>query len=1110
MCFDTDFPVHDEDGLGSMNCCARREGWDAAAHRLLVRPPRRAAILVIALLMACAAAAGAQQPLTPGAGTPQSVPLARQRRRVPPVPPGSVLPSYAGVEGRPHRKVQPVPTAESLHDWSGLEVTSIRFEGVTSADLNPLPAELPQQPGQPLDPVRVRDSLRRLYATGLYRTIAVDGRRTGNSVALTFNGVPTLFLGRILVRGVRNTQLSTQLSYSTRLNPGTVYTQDKIDRAVRLLQQSLQENGYYQGKVTPHTFADLPNAEMNVQMTVHAGDQARVGTVAVKGNSGISLAKFRKKARLKAGSKVNSDTVSRALSNLRKFYQKKSRLEAHVSLASQKYRPKLNRLDYTFQDDRGPLVSISVQGAKLSKGDIRSLVPVYSEGTLDTDLLNEGSRNIRDYFQRMGFFDAKVSFTSSRKAGVAHIQYTVKPGPRDRIVSVGIEGNHYFGSPLIAERLGVQAAGLFRPHGAYSQALQAADVNAITALYQSNGFTDVKVTPEVHQAGTSKGERDLAVLYKIDEGPQQKVGKYAIQGASASQLAAIRPRLSLAPGQPYSGSNLVADRDAILGYFLDHGYDHAEVTVQQKAAAGNRNLIDIAIHVVPGEQIFIRKVLISGLHYTRPSTVKHDILVQPGQPLDQAKLLETQRRLYNLTLFNQVNAAVENPAGDEPSKNVLLQFDEARRWDVDYGAGFQAQTGTPSTNCLTEIQAIQFGITDYSCNPNGKFGVSALVELDISRINLFGRNQSFGFRGEYGTLEQEITSNYSAPHFFNHPTLAMSLSGGYINAQNVITFASSTAEGDLRLTQRADDANTWIYQLSYRRVKVDTSTIQVAPNEIPILSEPVRVGGPEITWIHDTRRPEPLDATAGMYNSVQVFVTDHTILDSEANFAHLDWTNSTYYPLGRRKNFILARNTRFGMERVFGEGKYESIPLPERLYAGGAESLRGFPLNSAGPRDSLTGFPIGGAGVLVNQTELRFPHPELPWFGRTLGFVLFEDMGNVFNNSSDIWPSALRIKQPHSWTCRNLSETYQEQVTRSSSTNPTGHCDFNDFSHTVGVGARYHTPIGPIRLDFGYNLNPPIYPVIVTYGTNSNGQTQAPYVGQAGHFNFFFSIGQAF
>lgn len=1077
------------------------------------------AVLLAALVYAPAAVVRGQLPIgqqTNQPPTPASP--SQQRNKVPPVPPGSVLPSYAAKQAETTVKVQTVPTSPNLGGLAGLEVEEIRFEGVSRSALEPLPEQMEQQTQAPLDAAAVRASLRRLFATGLYRNIAVEVEREGKGVVLIFTGEPTVFIGRISVQGAKNHDLNNQLNYSTRLNPGTPYSGQKLSRANDLLEETLEQNGYYQGTIAAHTSMDKTNAEINVEFEVRTGKQARVGDVTVKGDSGMSIATFRKKAKLKPGSKVSSETVSRALGDMRKTYQKQQRLEANVSLASSRYERAPNHVNYDFQADRGPIVRIVVEGAKLSQGKIRTLVPVYSEGTLDEDLLNEGSKRIRDYYQRQGYFYAKVTHSTSASDGVTRVTYDVTPGHRDRITSVAVEGNGYFGAWLLEQRLSVQPASLFMRHGIYSQALEQADVNSITALYQDNGFTDVKVTPEMRESPGKNGERNLSLVYQIVEGIQQKVGEYRIDGLTPAELKEIEPRLNLQPGQPYSGNNLAADRDAILGYFLDHGYDHAKVTLQQSSAG--KDLINVHMHVEPGDRILIRKVLISGLHYTRRDTVEPDILVAAGQPLDQAKLLETQRQLYNLTLFNEVNTAVENPAGDQLEKNVLVQFDEARRWDVGYGGGFQAQTGTPATNCPNPVSLIQLGInpSTYTCSPNGKFGVSAVVDLDVSRINLWGRNQSLTFRGEYGSLEKEITLNYAAPRFFNHKTIDLSVGGGYINAQNVVTFASSTSEGDIRMTEHPNLKDTLIYQFSYRRVQVDPNTIQVSPDLIPLLSEPVRVGGPELTWIHDTRRPEPLDARAGIYNSIQVFATDHAVLSSEANYAHFDWSNSSYYALGRNKNFILARNTRFGMERVFGEGKYESIPLPERLYAGGPESIRGFPLNSAGPRDSLTGFPIGGAGVFVNQTELRLPYPQLPYFGKSLGFVLFEDMGNVFNNSSDIWPSAIRIKQPHSWTCKDLNPADQEKVSRSSSTNDTGLCDFNDFSHTVGMGARYHTPIGPIRVDFGYDLNPPIYPVIIGYGSTStsgsnscaNSSLSPPCVGQAGHFNFFFSIGQAF
>jgi hypothetical protein len=119
-------------------------------------------------------------------------------------------------------------------------------------------------------------------------------------------------------------------------------------------------------------------------------------------------------------------------------------------------------------------------------------------------------------------------------------------------------------------------------------------------------------------------------------------------------------------------------------------------------------------------------------------------------------------------------------------------------------------------------------------------------------------------------------------------------------------------------------------------------------------------------------------------------------------------------------------------------------------------------------------------------------------------------MGNVFSNASDAWASALRTRQPNREACKNTTappnpETWAGTV---NSTGWQGACGFNYFSHAPGLGLRYHTPIGPIRLDFSYNLNPPIFPVIYDYSLSNSASN--PHVGSAGHFNFFFSLGQAF
>ena len=362
--------------------------------------------------------------------------------------------------------------------------------------------------------------------------------------------------------------------------------------------------------------------------------------------------------------------------------------------------------------------------------------------------------------------------------------------------------------------------------------------------------------------------------------------------------------------------------------------------------------------------------------------------------------LNTQRNLYSFALFNEVNTAVENPAGDATAKTILLQVAEARRWTLTYGFEFEAQTGQPQNNCSGAFYA---GV---ACSPNGKTGVSPRVLIDITRNDIFGRAQSASLQGTYGLLEQSVGIQYQVPHIEGNPNFGFTFSGGYANSQDVSTYVASRLEGAFRLTENFNHpeswlsrANTFIYELDFRRVKVAASSLQVYPGEISEPSTATRVGGPAFTWIRETR-DVPMDARRGTYTSFQEFLSDR-LFGAQAEFNRIDTSNSSYYAFDKGR-FVLARNTRYGQVRSFGTGSSGLIPLPERLYAGGAVSLRGFSQNAAGPRDPETGYQIGGAGALINNTELRLPPPTLPWLGNT-----------VSSSSFTIWAMYLRMRAMH-------------------------------------------------------------------------------------------------
>ena len=1026
------------------------------------------------------------------------------------------------------------PLAESIWTRAGIPVTGIRFEGVTFAPHDAIMTDLMQKTGDPLDPQKVRADIRRLYASGRYRDISVSGETSGNGLTLIYAGVPRYYVGRVEVNGVQQERLASLLQFATKLDPGTAFTEAQIPAALAGVKQSLQQNGYYEADVQIATTRDDPNSQVNVTFTIKQGPQAHVGNVGLQGKDpGINVQEFRKKGKLDCGwfstltnklilrgcnVKVTRDTTSSALSGVRKYYQKNDRLEGTISQQSETYAPPRKQLDYQFLANQGPIVNITIEGAKVSKDRKKLLVPIYEEATVDRDLVNEGAFNIRDYLQRQGYFDVEDSVRFlGRGTGTVTVQYTVTPGKRHKVGLVNIEGNKYFSDALIEQQLRVKKADLYVRSGTYSTQLVESDRSGIEALYRSSGFSHVKVTSSVKDTDkTSNGQAlkvaIIDVTYKIDEGEQQKFGEVNLSGVGSSRQDAIKTLLSAETGQPFSLITLSNDRDAVLRYYLAHGFDLAQVEIQQQPDPDNKDRINVNLAVSEGHQVTIDHVLLSGLVHTKPAVVQQQVLVHAEDPLDQASLLQTQRNLYNLALFNEVNTAVQNPTGNAPTKNVLVQLTEAKRWDVTYGFGFEAQTGTPSLG-PGQVQG-------QTAAQNGKAGVSPRGSIDISRINFRGTQQSLTLHTTFGLLERVATLTFNNPQFLGHPNFTAAVAGGYSNVQNITTFQASTLQGDFRVTQKYKKADTIIYDFLYRRVSVNPDSLEVTPNLIPLQSQPVTVGGPGITYFHDSRDPSPVDASRGQYYSLQEFISS-SIFGAQADFNRLDMSYSSYYSFGNKK-YVLARNTRVGFENTFGStsGSGETIgvvncagdlfftnaacnlvPLPERMYAGGATSHRGFGINGAGPRDLTTGYPVGGSGVVVNSVELRMPPPTLPLVGNSVSFVLFHDMGNVFRYPSDMFTSIKHFRQPDQQTCYNIPPklTPPEQLI-----DETGTCNFNNYEHAVGLGLRYKTPVGPIRLDFSWNLNPTVYPVYYDYTANS------PYKGKAGHFNFFFSIGQAF
>ena len=526
--------------------------------------------------------------------------------------------------------------------------------------------------------------------------------------------------------------------------------------------------------------------------------------------------------------------------------------------------------------------------------------------------------------------------------------------------------------------------------------------------------------------------------------------------------------------------------------------------------------MDVTFKIHEGEQVFVNNVFVSGLNHTKPFVVQRELKVKAGDPLSQIDMLQTQQRLYDLGIFSQVGTAVQNPNGNEPDKNVLVDIEEAKRYTFNYGIGLEFQTGQPSAVGSNQAK--------------GNTGVSPRVSLSITRLNFRGRDHTITLKADVGSLQQRGLISYTAPRWFNSPNWKLSLTAFYDNTIDVTTFTSQRLEGSVQAEQIVSKATTMAYRFTYRRVKA--SNIDISPEQIPLLSLPVRVGEPGFSYIRN-KRDNNLETTKGSYNTIDAGVAA-AVFGSEADFSSILGQNATYHAFGKNrpteKKFVFARSLRIGVETAFGNTvilppgqacpdptqtncpSTTVIPLAERFFTGGGNSHRGFGLNQAGPRDPVTGFPLGGSALFLNNFELRLPPPTLPFVQDNLGFAIFEDAGNVFTNGRDMLNNLLRWRQKDPQLCLQPSTATQ--------------CDYSYISHAIGVGVRYKTPIGPVRFDFGYNLNPPAFPScqdVPSYrgqaaspycvsNTTTNGAATLPYFvpQHTSHFNVYFSIGQSF
>jgi len=430
-------------------------------------------------------------------------------------------------------------------------------------------------------------------------------------------------------------------------------------------------------------------------------------------------------------------------------------------------------------------------------------------------------------------------------------------------------------------------------------------------------------------------------------------------------------------GGPFDPGAVRRDANRLRALFANAGYPRAIVTSDVKH---DERGVTVAYDILPGDLQRVSKVLVAGNDATRNDVIERELAFGPGAPFSFANLLETQSRLYATGLFSQVDVAPALSDDLAVSQPLVVRVQEAPPLFITYGAGFDTEEKLRGT-------------------------------FTIGHNNIGGRNQELSFSTRASLREQRFRVLFREPYFLGGRTEGTATTF-YTNEQEA-SFKVQRYGVSFQLLLQHSDRVASLPRLVFR----DTSTydVEIDPELIRPEDQSTRVGAVTYSLIVDTR-PNPIDPTNGFFSTTDVEVATR-LLGSNTDFVTLLGRWFGYRSLTDR--LTLALGARAGIKIPYADS--DSIPLPERFFAGGSTTLRGFRLDGAGPVDD-NGNPLGGRVLLITNIELR-----ARLWGQ-LGGVVFADIGNVFALTRTV-------------TWREVRET-------------------------LGVGIRYSTPVGPIRFDF--------------------------------------------
>lgn len=726
---------------------------------------------------------------------------------------------------------------------------------------------------------------------------------------------------------------------------------------------------------------DFAIKQLITDVTKYTGRYSLISEIVIKGNTRTDSGAILRHIASQPGDRYDPDRLRADLKNV---FQMGYFDDVQVDVDDT---PKGKKVTFVVKE-KAVIGQIQIEGTdEIDKDDVEEVITVSPNTIINTKEVRTSVQNIRQLYKEKGFYDTQVSAKLSYpKPDRVNIRFVIDEGAKVYIKEIKMVGNKAFSDKELMGVIETSEKGFFSwitESGLLKRDILDQDAARIAAFYHNNGYIEAKVAePEVTHEG-----KWLYVTFNISEGERYRVGTINISGDLIESKDKLLKYVKLKDERYFSRKILHDDILRLTDLYAEKGFAFAEIDPEVEKNIANKRM-DITINIHKGILVYVNRIEIKGNTRTRDKVIRREMKVKEGGIFDASAIRRSTQRLQRLEYFEEVNISPEQTA-QEDLMDILVNVKEKPTGTFSIGAGYSSVD-------------------------------NLLFMAEISQNNFMGRGQRVALQANVSSKTTQYNLSFTEPHL-NDTELLFGVDL-YNWEREYDDYTKDSTGGALRFGYPVWEKWKAFFSYGYD----DTTLSDVSENASQIIkdSQDIKITSYVKLGAQRDTRNRLYDASEGGHHLLTVKYAGGP-LGGDSAFTKVEGVTSWYFPLFFETVYHIKGAGGYAVENSGGK-----LPVYEKFYLGGLNTIRGFESGKISPRDPRTGERIGGEKMWYMNNELIFPLVK----EAGLKGLIFYDTGNVYGGS-DSW-------------------------------------DVSNLKHSVGLGFRWLSPMGPLRLEWGYNLDP--------------------------------------